>query len=296
GLTPTGQTRLQAGLATGYLMGGDRSRAEAALAKALESFATISKPAAVEAPTMKQIHDSDGTPNAGLPDNSPLHSAAVGALQLARLQAALDQQEPGWQTLLQAWDFTAGIAPNLAPVSSLVNEFDKQPSRAKGKLYRQLNLRTDDQRFRAVNQYRGQLRVYETASKDRFHLERSLLRNAESMGYAEEVATFRDNPGSVVASAAGQPYQQAHEDDRLLAAFAQAQKLFDEEKYREAAGVLADFRQNRPNEERRDLRAMQLGCRLLKLKKVDALLGYAEALKDRSLTEDTLELTSALSV
>src|SRR5690606_18882703 len=43
GLTPTGQTRLQAGLATGYLMGGDRSRAEAALSQALESFGTISK-------------------------------------------------------------------------------------------------------------------------------------------------------------------------------------------------------------------------------------------------------------
>src|SRR5690606_6309874 len=257
-----------------------------------------SKPEPIDAPTMKQIYDSDGKPNAGLPDSSPLHSAAVGALQLARLQATLDQQEAGWQTLLQAWDFTAGIAPPLPPISSLVDEFGNNSTRprAEAKLYQQLNLRNRDQQFQASNQYRGQLRVFEAAANDRFHLERSLLRNAESMGYAEEVATFRDNPGSVVASAAGQPYQQAHEDDRLLAAFAQAQKLFDEEKYREAAGVLADFRQNRPNEERRDLRAMQLGCRLLKLKKVDALLGYAEALKDRSLTEDTLELTSALSV
>src|SRR5690606_12356780 len=54
GLTPTAQARIQTGLATGYLMGGDRSRAEAALGTALETFATISKPTAVEAPTMKQ--------------------------------------------------------------------------------------------------------------------------------------------------------------------------------------------------------------------------------------------------
>src|SRR5690606_7779671 len=130
-------TRIQAGLAAGYLLGGDRSKAEAALVQALESFATITKPSTVEAPTMKQIHDSEGRPNAGLPDVSPLQSAAAAAVQLARLQASLDQQQAGWQTLLQAWDFTAGMAPDLTSISTLVDEFDKQKSRAEAKLYRQ---------------------------------------------------------------------------------------------------------------------------------------------------------------
>src|SRR5690606_33045881 len=84
----------------------------------------------------------------------------------------------------------------------------------------------------------------------------------------------------------------------LLAALAAAQKLFDEGKYKEAAGALAAFRdrQNRGNEERRDLRALQLAGRLIKLKKPDAVFQYAVGLKDPWLSEDTLELTAALGI
>lgn len=295
GLSPAGPARIQASIAAGHLMAGDQSSAQAGLAAAIESLGTIPKPEAVGTPGIKQVHDSEGKPNDGLPQAEPLHSAAAAALQIAQLQALLGQNEAAWTTLLKAWDFTVGIGPDRSAITAMSQELDKNRRRTESKLRRELNLRTDDEEFRALNQYRRQLRHFEEAAEDRFQLEQALLASARRLGLASQVDAFRKNPGSAVASAAKQPYEQALSEDSLHQTLAEVERQFAAGKIKQAAQILSGIN-SRSMESARDQLAVELGCRLIKQKNVDGLLTFVDSIKDPWLAEDVLELASALSV
>ena len=295
-VSATAQARVQAAVGTGYLMQGNQSQAEASMAKAIEIFETLQKPTALSSPSVKEIHDSDGKPNAGLPDPKPQRSAALAAAQLARLQVRMGNQEAAWQTLLKAWEFTAGMGPDYGSISRFTNELENRRSRLQARLNSELRLRSNDEKSRAMRQFRSQLKVFEEAARERFDLESALLREAVGWGLGQQVAAFRKNPGQTVAAAAGQPYGQVQYDEKLMTILRETEKLFAEGKYEAAGATLASFEDRHQVEERRDQRAIQLACRLLKLKKLDALFLYLDALQDPWLTEDALEMTAALGV
>ena len=228
----------------------------------------------------------------------PLHSSAVAAMQVGRVQALMGQQDAAWATILQAWEFTAGIGPNAAAIGAMTDELEKNKARTEQKIQQQIKPRSQDEAYRALNQYRRQLRYFEHAAHERIDLERALLFDAKMLGLQAEVAAFRANPGAAVASAAGQPYQQPARDDDLLQLIDESGRLFADGKYKLAGEALAGFHSgtHRPLEERRDLWAVQLACRLVNLKQIDGLLIYTDALQEPWLKEDALEVASALCV
>ena len=295
-LSASGRTRLHAGFAAGYLMFGKRTAAEAALALAVEALAAVERPAPFATPDAKTIHDSESLPGAGLPDAAPLRSAAVAAAQVARLQLLTDQRESAWPTLLQAWEFTAGIGPNYGDILALNRELNNNKTRLEQRLTRELRLRDRDDRRQAANQYRRQLKDFDDAARKRFDMEAALLTEAAAWGFQNEVAAFRAKPGETHSAAKGQPYQQSVKQDRLSTLFTQTDELIQNGNSREAAKLLASVKDWPEDKQRRDQRAMQLACRLLKQGDVDPFFAYVAELKDPWLTEDCLEMTAALGV
>ena len=295
-LSATGRTRLHAGLAAGYLMFGKRTEAEAALAQAVEALAAIERPTPFATPSAKAIHNSESLPRAGLPDPAPLRSAAVAAVQVARVQLLSDQREAAWPTLLQTWEFTAGIGPNYGDILALKRELNNNRARLEQRLTRELRLRDRDDRTRARNQYRGQLNEFDEAARKRFDMEAALLNEAAGWGFQNEVVSFRKKPGESAPTAKGQPYPLAVKQDRLSEQFAEAEESFQQGDFRRAAKELASVRDWPEDKQRRDQKAIQLACRLIKKEQVDEFFKFVTELKDPWLTEDCLEMSAALGV
>ncbi|MGE0378056.1 MAG: hypothetical protein AB7Q45_21810, partial [Planctomycetaceae bacterium] len=139
-----GQSRVAAGVATGYLLRDDRSAATAALQEALALLENVPRPKAIPRPDVKRIHDADDERNYGLPDAAPYRSAAVGAAQMARLQVLLGNNEAAWATFLKAWDFTQGMGPEWETTSRLSDEIANNRTRAAERVRRDLGIKNQD--------------------------------------------------------------------------------------------------------------------------------------------------------
>jgi tetratricopeptide (TPR) repeat protein len=324
--SPAAQSRALAGMATGQLLTGQPDAARESLALALAAFESVPRPSAQPSPSVKLIYESKSLANAGLGNAGELRSAAVSAAQMARLQFLLGDPAAAWTTLLKAWEFTAGMAPNARDTRPLSEEVSSNLDRARQRLKRELGLKTEDQVFRATNEYRRQVLLFAEAADVRFELEVRLLREAVRWGLRNEVAAMVRNPGTSVPTAARQPYASSSLVRSLQAAFAEAgetgqademqqlaersgsdsdpiaelhaatERLFASGKYLEAAQKLGAFRGGYDLEQRRDLRGLELACRLLKQNKTENLCAFVKALSDPVLTEDGFELTAALSV
>ena len=85
--------------------------------------------------------------------------------------------------------------------------------------------------------------------------------------------------------------------DRVSNLIAETEVSFREGQFQTAARTLGEFSSHQQNlEERRDQRAMQLTCRLVKLKKTAELFDFILALKDDALMDDCFDMAAALSV
>ena len=321
-LSMTGQCRVSTGIATGYFMQGDKESAVAALNRALNQFEQIERPDAVPAPEIRSIVDG-----VTLPDPSPLQSAAVGAAQMARLLMLLGDESNAWNALRRSWEFTNGIGPSAESVFELVDEIADATDRAKARVSRELGLASGDVLNRLFRKYRRNARDIGESARTRFDLEVTLLREAITWGLLDNVEEVLRDPGAVIPTAAGQPYlttslpstlarnyemdgntSKAEEITQLIPAkeegqdhiaelIAATEASFRSQKPLEAATAIGRFSSRSQNlEERRDLRALQLACRLLKQKNPEELFAFIHALKDPQLMDDCFEMTAALSV
>lgn len=321
-----GQSRVAAGVATGSLMGGDREAATAALQQALTLLDAVPRPAALPAPSVKRIHDAAGQSNYGLPKSPPLRSAAIGAAQMAHLQLHLGDQEAAWTTFLRAWEFTQGMGPQYQATMNLADEISKNAARAKQRLGRDLNVNKRDLLDRAFRKYRRAGGVWGRAANSRFQLEVGLLKNAVLWGLRDEVAALLADPAGIIPPAVGQPYRSTSlvstlaeayaavgddakarevtalasglriKSDPIAPLIAETERLFLAEKYVDAARALGDFHGSEGSEQLRDLRAMQLACRVVNLGRSDQFFPYLRALDESILIEDCLEIAAALAV
>ncbi len=326
GFPVAGQSRVAAGVATGSLIGGDREAATAALQQALTLLDDVPRPAAVPVASVKRIHDAADRRNYGLPKSSPLRSAAIGAAQMAHIQMHLGDEEAAWATFLRAWEFTQGMGPQYRATMRLADEITKSQSRAKQRLSRDLNIKKRDLLDRAFRKYRRAGGVWGGAANTRFQLEVGLLKKAVLWGMRDEVAALLADPVAVIPSAVGQPYRSTSlvstlaeayaafgddaksrevaalaagrniKSDPIAPLIAETERLFLAEKYVDAAQALRDFRGSEGSEQLRDLRAMQLACRLVNLGRPDRFFPYLRALDDSILIEDCLECAAALAV
>ncbi len=321
-LSIRGQSRVAAGIATGYLMQGDKEQAASSLATALALYEQIKRPKAVAPSNVRDIVDG-----VKLPDADPLKSAAVGAAQMARLQVLLDNPESAWTTLLKSWEFTQSIGPDAQSILPLVNEIADNPGRAEQRVKRDMNLSRGDVLTRTYRKYRHNARDVGEAATARLDLEVALLREAISWGLLDNVTEVLRDPGAVIPTAAGQPYETtslpstlaryyemagnaamskemvelipAGESghDRIADLLAETEMSFRSGNTREAAKILGAFSSSQRNlEQRRDLRALQLSCRLLKLKQSKDVFDFIFALNDDQLIDDCFEMTAALAV
>ncbi|MBX3436954.1 MAG: hypothetical protein KF861_05655 [Planctomycetaceae bacterium] len=325
-LSAAGQSRVAAGLATGYLMQGNREAAQKSVDQAIALLAKVPRPAALPRPDVKRIHDAEAEPNYGLPDAVVLRTAAIGAAQIARLQVLLGDEAAGWQTFLTAWEFTRGMGPEWTATTKLRDELNNNRAQAEARVRNELSLTNQDLAQRAFNRFSRSIRRWGEAAEDRFKLEVSLLKEAITWGLLDNVATVIANTESVIPSAVGQPYRATSLTNALAEAFAvggddakssqtaalaskqnvlaepivpliaESERLFRNRKYVDAAKVLGAYKGRHDVEQRRDLRAMQLASRLVKLNQPDLYFPFILALKDPSLIEDSLELTAAQAV
>ncbi|MCA9027431.1 MAG: hypothetical protein KDA86_19635 [Planctomycetaceae bacterium] len=321
-LSTTGQSRVAVGTATGYLMHGSKEQAIASLATALELFEQIKRPDPVATPDVREIVDG-----VSLANGDPLQSAAIGAAQMARLQVLLDDPKNAWTTLLKAWEFTQGIAPNAQSILPLVNEVNDNSNRAEQRVKRDMRLPAGDVLTRTYRKYRRNVRDVGDATTRRLDLEVALLREAISWGLLDNVTEVIREPGAVISSAVGQPYETTslpstlsryyemagnaamskeiaesipdgeQGRDRVAELLSQTEMSFRAGKSLTAAKTLGDFSSSQSSlEQRRDLRALQLACRLVKQKQANDVFQFIFALKDDQLMDDCFEMTAALSV
>ncbi len=321
--TPSAQGRMLAGMATGYLLAGDRTAAGSSLQEALAVLEQVKPQPAMSAPTMLKIYQSKGARNSGLPETSAVRSAVLGILQVAQLQHLLGQPDAAWTTLKKAWEFTPSMGPGYRDVAQLNNVVSENPNAAQERLARELGLNTRDEKERAFRDYRRQLNDFVDAAAARFQLEQALLKEAIGWGLLSQVGDFLKNPGQAPHSES-QPYLEGsiastleqhlaaaparekltalHQSlqgrsipaDTVARLYLGTEKLFREGNYREAGEQLAQIRGEQ--DQLRDQRAQQLACRLVRDKKLPELIDFVQSLKDAVLGEDCLKMAGALSV
>ncbi len=319
----TGQSRIQAGIATAYLMQNDQANAETALQAAVQALEQVTPLPAIPSASMRQIYQSRGGPHAGRPDPAAMRSAALSVAQVAQLQNELGRPDEAWNTLLQAWKFTPSLGPPYADMAALETAITENPGATQERLARELGLDTRDRKERAFREYRRQLIDFVAAANARFELEQALLAEAIDWGLLVEVGQFIQDPGQV-PGAETQPYlasplvstlkqhlEQASPTDELAALSTALEGMSVDRdnvtrlvletdqhvaagEYREAGARLAQIQG--ANDYVRDQRALQLACRLVREGKLQELIEFVHALQDDVLGEDCLRMAGALSV
>ncbi len=182
GADPVGQARMWAAVADGHLVFKKRSEADAALADAVESLAAVPLPAPSVAPSMRAIHDSKGTPFAGLADPAHLRSLALAWADVGHVQVALEQAAPGWMSFASSLDALRGTTPSPAVTQSFMDECDNQMDEVKRRLAAS---GVNDSNRTGYYQYRGQCEVLDSLADQRFEQQRSLLARAVDLGLFE---------------------------------------------------------------------------------------------------------------
>ena len=185
------KVRMQVATAEVRLLHGDQG-VTAATATELEALLVSTRiPPAADAPDMKAIYDSAGTPFAGLPDPRPGTSLALAMSDIADLQMKLGNKTGGWATLVKAMELLRSVSPSPAMAQHLFDQSNDNIEVIKNQLNIVLKLGDDEaQKRRALSRYRGQCEVILQLANDRFSIQHALLRRAMRFGLLNEVWQF----------------------------------------------------------------------------------------------------------
>jgi len=173
------------------LLTGDQGDAAATVTETEALLASTPIPLAADAPGMRAIYDSKGSPFAGLPDPGPGTSLALALADIADLQMKLGNMAGGWATQAKAMETLRSVSPSPAMAKHLFDQSNDNIEVIKNQLNNVLNLGDDEARKRrALSQYRGQCEVILTLANDRFAVQQTLLRRAMRFGLLKEVWQF----------------------------------------------------------------------------------------------------------
>ncbi|WP_437190771.1 hypothetical protein [Planctomicrobium sp. SH527] len=196
----------------------DSATATASLEKAVAAMATVEAPTTVNTPGRKEIYDSDGKPNQGLPDSAPSRSAAQAASSLAIVQLHLGQNDAALAMIQKGLDFYRGMTPGPVVTRNLVDECQKQESLVRADLAKVLGIPNSDDRVRiAFNRYRQQCGRLNDLAVKRLDLQVTLLRYFAEAGLLEQVWAIAQERGSVSDVALQEPYLTTQLPGLLLA-------------------------------------------------------------------------------
>lgn len=185
----------------------DSATAKASLEKAVAAMGSVEAPTSMKTPGRKEIYDSDGKPNLGLPDSAPSRSAAQAASSVAIVQLHLGQKDAALEMVRKGLDFYRGMTPGPVATKNLVDECHKQENLVRADLAKVLGIPNTTDRVRiAFNRYRQQCgRLNDLATK-RLDLQVVLLRYFAEAGLLEQVWTIAQERGAVSDVSLQEPY------------------------------------------------------------------------------------------
>ncbi|MFO1093241.1 MAG: hypothetical protein U0992_07990 [Planctomycetaceae bacterium] len=322
----TAQARVWAAVADACWAQGNKSAAADCLTRATAALDQVPVPAPMPVPDLKEIHDSEDQPRAGLPDPSELRSAALAATDIAQVRAVLGDTAAAWTSMERALAYLRGSAPSPAAAQALLDECDTNRAGLESRLKAALGV--DGMRvFLAFNRYRKQCDVVSGEAAARFDLQVRLLRRAVVFGLRQPVwaeAAAREKqadpgerepyfgtllPGTVFAYAtaakdtglAGQvqaaiPQGSLKIDPRDHLVLAIGPHI-DADQVQKAADLLRAYDQQEPGDYyTSQLMALRGISKLIAAKKHKTAMDLAVATIDPLLREDAVQLIAAAAV
>ncbi len=191
------QTQIWASVSDAARSLKDTATAAASLEKAKAALATLPAPSVLKFPSMKQVHDSESKPHAGLPDPAPAKSAALAASQIALAELRAGRTDAAIEPLTLALNFFRAMTPSPAVTKARLDACQNQESTVRADLAKALNLPNTEDRIRIpFSRYRTQCRKLNELAEHRLELQVTLLRAAALSGFEDgvwKVATERQS-------------------------------------------------------------------------------------------------------
>jgi hypothetical protein len=189
-ISPAGRCRVWAAVASHLLAHGDSAGAGTALERAVASLDEIETRPPAAMPNMKQLYESEGKRNVGLPDPSPWRSAALAACDVALVRLQMGENESAWEAVEKSMEFARVMAPSPAATKDLYERIQKQEAGTRAQLAQTLNLRSE-QTLQAFIRYRNQARkLNEDEAGARMTLQVKILETAAEAGLLEPVGRY----------------------------------------------------------------------------------------------------------
>jgi len=322
GLGPAGKARLSARLAGKLIVRGQKELGEKWLEMARTTIESLKDPAPLTFSGMKDLYQLS------LPDPASLRQGALALAELARAEASLKNKEAAAGALHRALIFLRGTTPSPVAIQARIDEIESRGIAAiRDELKSALGLRSDDQAFRAANQYRRHCASIGEAAQSRVELQTDILLAAVDWGLADEAwseARTHQNSSDVsqrelyyetaLPAVLIHKYRQQGEAEKASAILTivgekeegketeadlriRLQRLTEEllaaGKLSEAAREIESYR--RIDKIWRLRWTLQLACRLVKESKTEEALEFIDNYEDPIVREIALELTGALA-
>lgn len=314
-LSPAGKARLHARAAAVYYRAMLTTEGDQALSAAQAAIAQVQIPAAIEITTAKQVYHFQS------PNIVPLKSAALAWAELAAAQSIAGRTEDSWKSMQSALAFSRAMAPSPTAIQQRTAEFTAAGTTAfTSQLKRELNLRSDDEAFRAVREYNRKTKEIEDAANARLNLQVALLEKASQWNIRDAVWNEVESRSTAADPNQNEPYFKTSVPWMIAASYLDAgqesrtqeidakltqQRISPDPKViltRSTEGLAAegDVRQAARDISRSPVdkgwRAqwfMQLASRLVNAGKIDAAYEFVRTAEDPLWSEESLQLVGA---
>lgn len=187
-VSPTGQARVWAAVASHLSSRQKEAPAQAALALAVAAAEKIPAPVPVNKLTTKQIYESDGKAFLGLKNPSQEKSSALAYADLALVYIQFGQLETATKFMERSMTYARASTPGPSFTQQLFNECQTQEGTVRSKLQGDVNVGSSETALiNAFNRYRRQCLRFNDMAQARLNFQVDLLRALVKAGLHQEV-------------------------------------------------------------------------------------------------------------
>lgn len=187
-VSPSGQVRAWAAVASHLQSKGESAAAKTALDKAIAASQNIAAPDPEAKLTTKFIYESQGKPFLGLNDPAPEASATLAFADLSLVHAQLQQFETAKTYLEQSMAYARAMTPSPIVTQELFDECETREGTVKSRLQGELDIASSAAATRsAFIRYRRQCERLNELALERLQKQVELLRGMAQAGLRQQV-------------------------------------------------------------------------------------------------------------